>query len=180
MEWLDLVDEQGLPTGETAERSRVHREGLRHRTAHVWLVRYRDGAAQVLLQKRSRNKDSHPGQLDTSSAGHIPAGCEPAASAVRELQEELGVEAQESDLRYIGQFRIQYEREFHGAMFRDNEVSSVYMLELDRPAEAFCVQEEEIECVEWQDLDAVLNALARHDEAYCVPRGGIVLLKEQL
>ena len=63
MERLDIVDENGEPTGDTVERSRAHREGIRHRTAHVWLVRIRDGRAQILLQKRSRMQRFPSGML---------------------------------------------------------------------------------------------------------------------
>lgn len=38
MELLDIVDENGCPTGETVERETAHRKGIRHRTSHVWLV----------------------------------------------------------------------------------------------------------------------------------------------
>ena len=74
MEMLDIVDENGVPTGETVDREAAHRNGIRHRTSHVWILRKRNGKTQVLLQKRSLNKDSHPGCYDTSSAGHIPSG----------------------------------------------------------------------------------------------------------
>ena len=39
MEYLDLVDEAGNPTGEVVERTTAHAQGLRHRTCHVWLLR---------------------------------------------------------------------------------------------------------------------------------------------
>ena len=71
-EYLDVVDENGKPTGETVERSVAHREGFPHRTSHLWLVRKRGGRIQVLLQKRAMTK-SFPGCYDISSAGHIPA-----------------------------------------------------------------------------------------------------------
>ena len=58
MEYLDVVDETGRPTGQTVARSVAHAQGIRHRTAHVWLVRRRAGRLQVLLQRRSENKDS--------------------------------------------------------------------------------------------------------------------------
>ena len=83
MEYFDIIDEQGRLTGETAERSVAHRLGLRHRTAHVWVIRHEPDGIRVLLQQRSLNKDSFPGQWDTSSAGHIPAGSEPLESALR-------------------------------------------------------------------------------------------------
>ena len=64
LELLDLVDENGVPTGEVKERELVHRDGDRHRTSHVWLFRRWNGQWQVLLQKRSVQKDSHPGRFD--------------------------------------------------------------------------------------------------------------------
>ena len=39
MEYIDIVDEHGIPTGETIERSIAHSKGIRHRTAHIWIVR---------------------------------------------------------------------------------------------------------------------------------------------
>ena len=71
-ELLDIVDELGNPTGKVVEREIAHQKGIRHRTSHVWLVRKRNNKVQVLLQKRSHNKDSFPDCYDISSAGHIP------------------------------------------------------------------------------------------------------------
>lgn len=180
MEQFDVVDELGRPTGEIVTREAAHREGIRHRTAHVWLVRERDGRPQVLLQKRSMNKDSFPGRLDTSSAGHIPAGCEPVDSALRELQEELGVTARPEELTPAGKFDIGYDAMFHGRLFRDREVSFVYVLFRDVPEVEITIQQEELESVVWQDFAAVLAAVGRHDPSYCVPSGGLACLRETL
>ncbi len=127
MEFFDICDENGRPTGQTVERGEAHRTGVLHRTAHVWLIREEAGRTQVLLQKRSLNKDSFPGLYDTSSAGHVPAGSEVLLSALRELEEELGIHARPDDLQYVGRFRIHYEKMFHGGLFRDNEIAWVYV-----------------------------------------------------
>ena len=113
MEIFDIVDENGNPTGETVERNAAHENGFRHRTAHVWIARNVMGKWQVLLQKRAMTKDSFPGRYDTSSAGHIQAGDEPLESAIRELEEELGIIATTDQLEFAGTFRVQYEKEFH-------------------------------------------------------------------
>ena len=63
MEIFDIIDENGNPTGKTVERSIAHAEGIRHRTAHIWIIRRKNGRTEILLQKRSRNKDSFPGNL---------------------------------------------------------------------------------------------------------------------
>ena len=82
---------------------------------------------QILLQKRSQNKDSFPGKFDTSSAGHIQAGDEPLESALRELKEELGISAPPEQLHFAGTFPISFAKEFHGKMFRDEEIAFVYI-----------------------------------------------------
>ena len=110
MEYFDVCDERGEPTGAIVDRETAHREGVRHRTAHVWIVREREGRTEILLQKRSRNKDSFPGLYDTSSAGHIPAGAEPLDSARRELREELGLCAAPEELRLLGTASVCYEK----------------------------------------------------------------------
>ena len=101
-EIFDIIDTQGNPTGETVTREKAHAEGIPHRTAHIWIIREKDGRAEVLLQKRSMNKDSFPGKFDTSSAGHIQAGDEPLESALRELGEELGIQATPEQLVFAG------------------------------------------------------------------------------
>ena len=40
MEYLDIVNETGQPTGETVSRDIAHRDGIRHRTAHVYVPHY--------------------------------------------------------------------------------------------------------------------------------------------
>lgn len=148
-EWLDVVDEEGMPTGERVERSKAHRLGIRHRTSHVWILREKQGRLQILLQKRSRDKDSFPGRYDISSAGHIPAEEDYIPSALRELKEELGVEAGPQELFYCGQRDIFYETVFYGEPFRDCQVSRVYFMWLDREPEEFSLQESEVEAVAW-------------------------------
>lgn len=168
MEYLDIVDENGVPTGEQVERTRAHAEGIRHRTAHVWLVRRQEGRLQVLLQKRSEGKDSYPGCYDISSAGHIPAGVEYIPSALRELREELGVSAAAQQLIYCGQRQFAFEREFHGRLFRDNQVSNIYLLWLDREPQQFTLQAEEVSEVRWFDFGECVQCVEQGTIPHCI------------
>jgi len=163
MEYLDIVDENGVPTGKIAERTAAHKQGLRHRTSHVWILRERAGKVEVLLQKRSQNKDSFPGCYDISSAGHIPAGVDFIPSALRELKEELGCSVSENELIYCGQRRFSYDGVFHGKEFHDRQVSNVYALWLDRRPEDFVLQKEELEEVRWFEFET--DAASRGAEA---------------
>lgn len=177
MEIIDIVDAYGHPTGETVERSKAHAEGIRHRTAHIWMIRRNGDQAEVLLQKRSLKKDSFPGRYDTSSAGHIQAGDEPLASALRELQEELGIAAKEEELRFVNTFRIQYETKFYGKMFRDNEIAFVFVYEKPVDISKLELQEEELDEVKWFDLEYVYEQCCAHNPDFCVPIDGLILIR---
>lgn len=180
MELLDIVNEDGQPTGETVSREEAHRRGILHRTAHVWIVRQKEGGTDILLQKRSEEKESYPGMYDTSSAGHIPAGDAPLDSALRELSEELGITTSGDQLHRAGTFRIRYEKEFHGRLFRDNEVTTVYVY--CEPVEIgdLTLQASEVSEVRWFDLDAVWKEIQISRERFCVASAGLRVLKDFL
>lgn len=168
MEILDIVDEYGNPTGETAERDIAHRRGLFHRTSHLWVLRRRGDTLQLLLQKRSEDKDSFPGCFDISSAGHIPAGQDFVPSAIRELKEELGLCARPEELIYLGTRKIADDNVFHGAPFHDRQISRVYAIFRDIEAENISFQRAEIQAVQWQSLDFCRNMVSSGTPANCV------------
>lgn len=157
MELFDVLDGAGQVTGCVQERQVVHRLGLPHRTVHLWLHRVRDGRVQLLLQKRSADKDSNPGCYDISSAGHIDAGDEPLPSAIRELSEELGIRADQSELRFIGLCPNYSEKEFYGHPFRDNELSYVFLVDREADISDMTLQTSEVESVMWMDIDEVIR-----------------------
>ena len=105
------------------------------------------------MQKRAMNKESFPGMFDTSSAGHIQAGDEPLESALRELHEELGIQAEPQQMEFTGNFHISYEKEFYGKLFRDNEIAFVYIYSQPVNETKLILQKEEVETVEWFDLE---------------------------
>lgn len=169
MEIFDIVDNDGNPTGKTVSREDAHKNGIRHRTAHIWIVRNNSEKIEVLLQKRAKNKDSHPGCFDTSSAGHITAGDEVIASALREFNEELGIKATNQDLKYIDKFHIEYKKVFHNKMFWDNEVAFVHIYDKYVNENDLKLQKEELESVKWFPLIYVYEQCKIHNSDFCVP-----------
>lgn len=88
-EIFDVVDEHDEVTGQ-ATRGEVHAQGLLHRAVHVLVFNKR---GDVLLQQRSMLKDAHPGVWDSSVSGHLDAGEAYETAAIRELAEEMGIDA---------------------------------------------------------------------------------------
>lgn len=154
MELFDILNEDKTKSGVVRERNVAHYLGSLHETVHMWIVRRtKDGRCEVLLQKRSANKDSNPGCYDISSAGHMDAGDEPMSAAVREIGEELGISARPDDLHYIGAHYGAFDDEFHGYPFHDREWSHVFVYTKPVRTEDLTLQKSEIESVRWMDYD---------------------------
>jgi isopentenyl-diphosphate Delta-isomerase len=86
-ELFDVVDEHDRVIGQ-ARRADVHAQKLWHRAIHVLVF---DRTGRVFLQRRSMAKDVAPGRWDSSCSGHLDAGEDYDAAAMRELGEEIGV-----------------------------------------------------------------------------------------
>ncbi len=85
---LDPDDDGGRVTG-SAPRERVRAENLPHAATGI-LVRRSNG--DVLVHRRSPDKDLWPGLLDVACGGVLQAGEDPDAGARRELAEEVGID----------------------------------------------------------------------------------------
>lgn len=169
MEMFDIIDETGNRTGIIKERGVVHREGALHATAHIWIARENQKSGyDILLQKRSAAKDSHPGCYDISSAGHICAGDSVLESALRELQEELGIHAKPEHLKEFGVQFKNYEGEFYGKPFKDRQRSILYLYTEPVDEATLSLQESEIESCIWMDYIEALQAIRENTINHCI------------
>lgn len=87
-ELLAVVDENDQII-DTLPRNEIHASGLRHRAVHILIFNQQ---GHLFLQKRSMNKDLNKGLWDTSAAGHVDADEDYLPSAIREADEELGID----------------------------------------------------------------------------------------
>ena len=138
-ELFDIYDEAGNRIG-TAPRRECHgNPKLLHHTAHV--VVFHPETGDILLQKRSQDKDIQPGKWDTAVGGHLALGEDYEAGARRELAEELGVTAP-----------VQLEYLFDGRIRNDIESEDVRVFGL-RMAENFAFQASEIDAIRFWRAD---------------------------
>lgn len=169
LELFDILNEDGSKTGIVKERGVAHREGALHGTVHIWIVRENEKSGyDILLQKRSNNKDSHPGCYDISSAGHISAGDEIMESALRELWEELGLSVQPEHLESFGTTHVKFEKTFYGKRFRDNEISSDFVYRQPVDIDKLSLQESEVSEVRWMDYEECRQKVAQGSMPNCI------------
>ena len=103
-EYFIVVDENDRIIGK-ALRSECHSNPkLIHRGIYAIPVNSR---GQILLQKRSMNKDTNPGRWEIVG-GHNKPGETYEKAAIREIKEELGVKV---GVRKIGKMRFKSRRE---------------------------------------------------------------------
>lgn len=181
MELFDIRNTDGSITGETKERELVHRDGDLHGTSHVWIIRKtKGGTFDVLLQLRSCDKDSFPDCYDISSAGHMPAGQEYLESALRELEEELGIKAKKKDLNYIGMHDGHIATEFYGKPFINNEISAIYVYDKFVDIKKLRLQKEEVQSVRWMDYSECCNRIKAGTLNHCIFLDEILMLGDAI
>lgn len=144
-EWFDIIDPSGKIIGK-APRGLVHgNPDLLHAVVHVHIINSR---GQILLQKRTMDKDIQPGKWDTAIGGHIHSGETIERALRREAEEELGISfAQFSPLfRYIHRSEVESEL-VHG-----------YLLQEDGP---FYPNRDEISEIRFWTIDEISSNLRK-------------------
>ncbi len=138
------------------EKLQVHREGLRHRAVSVFVLRGRD----VLLQRRAEGKYHTPGLWANTCCTHPDWGEEPAACAVRRLEEELGITGLCPDHRD----RVEYRADVGGGL-TEHEVVDIFVARVDGPIEIRPNPEEVME-TRWIDYHDLLAEVARRPDRF--------------
>ena len=163
MEYIDIFDENNNPIGEKKEKQQAHEDGNFHRTVHVWIINDKN---ELLLQKRSATKKTHPNCWDISGAEHIKAGETISDGAIRELKEELGVEIEEKDLQYITTIKSTKNP-------KNMEFQYVYLLRCNKKIEEYIFEDGEVSDVKYifyKDLEKMVEekveGLLIHVEEY--------------
>lgn len=163
MEYIDIFDENNKPIGITKEKTQAHEDGNFHRTAHIWIINKNN---ELLLQKRSATKKSHPNCWDISGAGHIRVGETIVEGAIRELKEELGIEIKEEQLKFISIIKSTKNP-------KNCEFGYVYLVECNNKIEEYTFEDNEVSEVKYvyfEDLEKMVadkvDGLLIHEEEY--------------
>ena len=154
-ELLDICNEHNVLTGR-ALKSFVHKQGLWHRTAQIWVY---NSQGDVLMQLRSLHMELNPGKWDMAVAGHVKAGDEPKKTALREAQEELGLLIKNIQFYKIVKISHTFENMTH------NVFAYVYLVLLDEELKVR-LQKEEVKEVTFFPLDELSAKVKSNPEEF--------------
>ena len=143
-ELIDLLNEKGKRIG-TIDKAIAHRDGLWHRSVHVWIV---NSKGEMLFQKRCADKNFFPNFWDCSFSGHIAAGESSAMAAVREGKEEIGLDVRDKELQFLFTFK----EELIWDNINSKEFVDVYLIKKDIEEKDLCYQKEEVAEAKFFDI----------------------------
>ena len=157
-ELIDVLDEDGIKTGEILSRSEIHKRGLWHKVIVIAIVNENN---QVLMQQRSYNKEKNAGMWDISVAGHISTGQDSLSAAKREINEEvsvnLGYTIDIKDFRFMFSYRTQ---EKINENYMDRQYHDFFILRKNGlKEEDIKIQESEVEKVKFVDVSELNNMI---------------------
>ena len=161
-EMIDVLDENGVKTGEIVTRKEVHKRGLWHRAIVVAIINEKN---EILIQQRSANKDKNSNKWDISAAGHISSGQDALMGATREINEEvsvnLGFNVEVKEFRFMYSFRKQ---QVFSENFIENQFYDFFVLRqngLNKDSIKF--QKEEVQAVDFVTISQ-LNEMRKNGE----------------
>ena len=153
-ELIDIFDENGNYIKKEM-KSVAHSKGHWHKSIHAYLV---NDKKEIVIQKRSANKDFYPSIWDVSFAGHVGAGESTKSSAIRECQEELGICLSENEIEYL----FTNPEKLHYGNVISNEFVDVFLCK--KNFNKIVKQDEEIDDVKVIKLEEFISMIENKDQ----------------
>lgn len=166
MEYIDVLDENGIRTGKSLDRSEIHKKGLWHRAIVVAIVNDKN---EILMQQRSANKEKNAGLWDISVAGHLSSGQDSLMAAAREINEEVSINLGQTilikDFRFMYSFR---KEQIFSEDFIERQFYDFFVLRQDNlDISTITYQESEVQAIKFVNVSQLREMI---DSGLVVPR----------
>ena len=139
MEILDLYDDNGNKLNKTIVRGNKPNEGENIMLSIVFI---KDKDGKYLIQKTSKEK----GNQYSTTGGHVTHGEDGLTTIIREIKEELGIDASKDDLKFVNKIKLPNKQ----------CIFNIYELLIDNiDIKNITVQESEVEFVELLSKDEI-------------------------
>lgn len=145
-----IVDDKNKIIGAKA-RGTLTKEDI-YRVSALWITNSR---GDVFLARRGFNKSHNPGKWGPAVAGTIDEGDTYESNIIREAQEEIGL----SNIKLIKGPMLERYGEYH-------YFAQWFFATIDKPADEFTIQKEEVAEIKWFSKDELSKALQDHPEEF--------------
>lgn len=136
----DVYDKNGKKTGRTMERG-IPKDGDYMLCVHMYLF---NSKGEALIQKRSKNKESHPGEWDITGGAAL-LGESNKDAVIRETSEEIGIKLSENELHYIDR------------IIKTGRIIDIFFAQKDFQISDCHIQNEEVDEIKFVSCHELLN-----------------------
>lgn len=151
-ELIAIVDENDNVIGKYPRKN--HAEWRLHRETSVLIVNTNNDIVKILVQERS---DS--GHLDYSASGHFPFEQDYLEAAIREIQEELGLDIPEENFVKISKHRIDYNWKYI-----NNRFITLWEVMWDYKIEDMKIDPSEVKSVKYMTIEELKKIMKEKPE----------------
>ena len=155
MEKWDLYNENGEKLGKTIMRGEKMKPDEYHISVHVWII---NNEKNFLIQKRASTKKKFP-NMWSMTGGAVLAGETSEEACIREVSEELGISLDKNELKKLGRVK------------RKNGLVDIWIVYNNYDIKNLILQEEEVSCTKWADINEINNLLQRNEFTPSVVEG---------
>lgn len=150
-EYWDLYDANRNPLGRTIKRGDAFAEGEYYVCCEVWM---QNSEGKLLMTQR--HPDKKAGGLWEFTGGGVVAGETTKRAALRELDEELGVSAEEAELSLLDVYQ-------HKNYFMD-----IFVVKRDMDPKTLVLQPEEVVDAKWVSHEELLKMIEEKQVVWSV------------
>ena len=147
METCDIVDELGNRTGRIVTRGTDLAPGEFYPVVHVWI---RDELGNYLIQQRAFHLASSPG-IWAVTVGYVLSGEDSISGAIREVEEELGIQLLPSHLKRVDRHTM------------ENRVEDIWLAEISRSSMSTPIAGPEVANWKWISKVALKQMVSQND-----------------
>ncbi len=162
-EYFDIVDKNNVPMGEKCLRSEAHSKGLWHRVVHIYLFK-KTNEIEFLINLRAKAKDLNPNKWDTRFGGHLKAGKNIQDAIKGELQDEIGLILETSNL-IRGET---YKRD----KYPNREFTSSYYYKFEGDTSLLKFNDGEVQEVKWMKSSKILESMTKEPVVWSGSKSG--------
>lgn len=159
MELLDVLNEDGTPTGRALPISEIYENSYWHRSVHIWII---NDKGELLVQKRNPEKKTFPNMWAISVAGHVRMHETSVDAAKRELSEEVNLFVNDENLELL--FTLRRHQPYKNGELK--VIDDVYLVHADIDIDKTKLQVEELTDIKYIYYEYLETILLQKDPTY--------------
>lgn len=165
-ESLTFYNEQNEPIGIVNREEGINR-GLLLEGVQLWIINPETN--QVLMQRRSKNKQNNPNKIDVSVSAHVDPDETATQAMLREAREEIGLTDSEYLYNNMQKFA---ENKINLADYgrQGRYIMHFYLAFLNNPLESYTKQDSEVEELFFMDYEEVKRRVRCDDPEMLMPK----------